>query len=130
MDNTTPAPESTTDNPERTTAAPETTTAAFDNAQAYAPFRLVAEFSDGARLLFDGLTEQQALDRIAEATRSHGDLVWYDGVTDLHYERGRYHALVPSSEARIVGIDLTEYDGPRDENGLPPSLTGRPPVEK
>ncbi len=95
-----------------------------DHAMAFAPFRLVAEFADGARIAFDGLTERQALDRIEEATRSHGDVTWYDGVTDEHYERGRYHALAPDSGAHIIGIDMTDYTGPTDENGLPPELTG------
>lgn len=100
------------------------------NAQAFAPYRLVAEFADGARLLFDGPTEAQAYDQIAAAVSAHGDVVWYDGVTDQHYEKGKYHALVPETGLHLTHIDLTEYDGPLDENGLPPSLTGRPPTEK
>lgn len=100
-----------------------------DATHAFAPYRLVAEFADGARALFDGLTEQQAYDRIVAAASAHGDVVWYDGVTDLHYERGRYHALAPDPGLHAARIDLTEYDGPLDENGLPPSLTGLPPVE-
>lgn len=31
-----------------------------ENMAVYPPYRLVAQFSDGARLLFDGLTEAQA----------------------------------------------------------------------
>lgn len=100
------------------------------NAQAFAPYRLVAEFADGARLLFDGLTEAQAYDQITAAASAHGDVVWYDGVTDQHYEKGKYHALVPETGLHVAHFDLTEYDGPLDENGLPPSLTGRPPTEK
>ena len=99
------------------------------NAQAFAPYRLVAEFADGSRLLFDGPTEQQAYDQIAAATKLHGDVVWYDGVTDQHYEKGRYYKLVPETGLHVVQIDLTEYDGPLDEIGLPPALTGNPPEE-
>ena len=32
--------------------------------EVYPPYRLVAEFMDGSRLLFDGLTEQQAMDAL------------------------------------------------------------------
>lgn len=97
------------------------------NTQAFAPFRLVAEFADGSRLLFDGLTEKQAYDQIAAAAKLHGDVAWYDGVTDQHYEKGRYYKLVPETGLHLTHIDLTEYDGPLDKNGLPPSLTGNPP---
>lgn len=31
-----------------------------ENMTVYPPYRLVAQFADGARLLFDGLTEAQA----------------------------------------------------------------------
>lgn len=101
-----------------------------DATHAFAPFRLVAEFDDGARLLFDGLTEQQAYDRIVAATSAHGDVVWYDGVTDQHYEHGKYHALVPDPGLHVARVDLTEYDGPLDKNGLPSSLTGSSPAEE
>lgn len=99
------------------------------NARAFAPYRLVAAFADGSRLLFDGLTEAQAYDKIVAAAELHGDVAWYDGVTDQHYENGRYYQLVPESGLHLTHIDLTEYDGPVDENGLPPSLTGKPPQE-
>ena len=41
------------------------------------------------------------------ATVQHGDITWYDGVTDLHYENGKYHALAPQPP-EIALIDLTE----------------------
>lgn len=81
----------------------------MDNAQQiYPAFRLVAQFADGQRLYFDGLTEQQAQQRMEAAQSQHGDLTWYDGVTDLHYENGRYHAMVPPPPS-VTMIDLTEY---------------------
>lgn len=96
---------------------------------AYPPHRLVAQFADGARLLFDGLTMQQAMDAMAEAQEQHGDIAWYDGVTDLHYEKGTYYRLTPQPPGVAV-IDLTDYHGPLDENGLPPDLTGRPAADE
>lgn len=81
----------------------------MDNAQQiYPAFRLVAQFADGQRLNFDGLTEQQAQQRMEAAQAQHGDLTWYDGVTDLHYENGRYHAMIPPPPS-VTMIDLTEY---------------------
>lgn len=100
-----------------------------ENAQVFPPFRLVAQFADGSRLLFDGLTEQQAMQDMEAAQRAHGDITWYDGVTDQHYENGRYCKLIPPLP-EIALLDLTEYDGPLDENGLPPDLTGHPPTGK
>ena len=71
-----------------------------ENMAVYPPYRLVAQFADGARLLFDG----------------------------LHYENGKYYKLIPPPP-EVAFIDLTEYTGPLDENGLPPSLTGNPPAD-
>lgn len=50
--------------------------------EVFPAYRLVAEFADGQRLTFDGLTEQQAQDRMEAAQAQHGDICWYDGVTD------------------------------------------------
>lgn len=86
----------------------------MDNAQQiYPAFRLVAQFADGQRLYFDGLTEQQAQQRMEAAQTQHGDLTWYDGVTDLHYENGRYHAMVLPPPS-VTMIDLTEYPGEKE----------------
>ena len=93
-----------------------------ENMAVYPPYRLVAQFADGARLLFDGLTEAQAQQSMEAAQAQHGDIAWYDGVTDLHYENGKYYKLIPPPP-EVTLIDLTEYTGPLDENGLPPSLT-------
>ena len=98
-----------------------------ENMAVYPPYRLVAQFADGARLLFDGLTEAQAQQSMEAAQAQHGDIAWYDGVTDLHYENGKYYKLIPPPP-EVTLIDLTEYTGPLDENGLPPSLTGNPPA--
>ena len=96
--------------------------------EVFPAYRLVAEFADGQRLTFDGLTEQQAQGRMEAAQAQHGDICWYDGVTDLHYENGKYYKLIPPPP-EVTLIDLTEYTGPLDENGLPPSLTGNPPAD-
>lgn len=84
-----------------------------DAQQIYPAFRLVAQFADGQRLYFDGLTEQQAQQRMEAAQAQHGDLTWYDGVTDLHYENGRYHAMVPPPPS-VTMIDLTECPGEKE----------------
>lgn len=82
--------------------------------EVFPPFRLVAQFADDQRLYFDGLTEQQAMDRMEAAQALHGDIAWYDGVTDLHYESGKYHALIPPPPV-INLFDLTEYPFPDKE---------------
>lgn len=81
--------------------------------EVFPAFRLVAEFADGQRLTFDGLTEQQAQNRMEAAQTQHGDICWYDGVTDQHYERGRYHKLAPQPP-EITMIDLTDYPQKED----------------
>lgn len=43
-----------------------------DAHQFFFPHRLVAEYADGSRLLFDGLTEQQAMDALEAARPSTG----------------------------------------------------------
>lgn len=77
------------------------------NPDIFPAFRLVAQFTDGQRLLFDGFTEAQAMQAMEAATAQHGDITWYDGVTDLHYENGKFHALIPQPP-EIALIDLTE----------------------
>ena len=74
--------------------------------QVFPAFRLVAEFADGQRLTFDGFTWQQARDAMEEAQLEHGDITWSDGVTDSHYENGRYYAAVlPPSGDPSPGAD-------------------------
>ena len=47
----------------------------MDNTQQIFPaFRLVAQFADGQRLTFDGLTEQQARQSMEAAQAQHGDI--------------------------------------------------------
>lgn len=66
------------------------------NPEQYFPaHRLVAEFSDGSRLLFDGFTYDQARESMEAAQAEHGDITWFDGVTDEHYENGRFYASIP-----------------------------------
>lgn len=63
--------------------------------EVFPAFRLTAEYSDGARLLFDGLTYEQARENMEQAQWDHGEIVWWDGVTDEHYENGMYYAAHP-----------------------------------
>lgn len=61
----------------------------------FPPFRLVAEFADGSRHIFDGMTEADAMAAMEAAQEAHGDIVWYDGVTDEHYENGTLYRMTP-----------------------------------
>lgn len=58
---------------------------------------------------FDGLTEQQAQNRMEAAQALHGDICWYDGVTDQHYEKR------PFLQAHAPAAD-DQHDRP---DGLP-----------
>lgn len=55
------------------------------------------------------------------AQEQHGDICWYDGVTDMNYENGRYYKTIPEPPCVNV-VDFTGYDGPLDENGFPVGL--------
>ena len=87
----------------------------------FAPWRLVASFADGSRLLFDGLTEEQAHAAMEAAEKKHGDIGYWNRVTDQNYEDGRYYKLIPEPPAVHI-VDFTGYDGPLDENGFPVGL--------
>ena len=78
-----------------------------DPGRVFLACRLVASFADGSRLLFDGADEDQARQLMEAAQVQHGDITWWDGVTDQNYERGRYYATLPPSP-EISIIDLTE----------------------
>lgn len=80
----------------------------------YPAFRLVAQFADGQRLYFDGLTEQQAQQHMEAAQAQHGEITWYDGVTDRDYEGGRYHAMIPPPPT-INLFDFTDDPDPFHE---------------
>lgn len=80
-----------------------------DTPQAFPAYRLVAEFADGSRLTFDGLTQQQARSAMEDAAEDRGDIVWWDGVTDEHYENGLFHAAIPAPPILPFPIlDLTD----------------------
>lgn len=76
--------------------------------EVFPAFRLVAQFADGTRQTFDGFTEDQARQLMEAAQLRHGDITWYDGVTDEHYENGVYHKMVPPPP-EITMIDLTDH---------------------
>ncbi len=61
----------------------------------FPPYRLVAQFADGKRLIFDGMSETEAMAAMESAQDEHGDISWYDGVTDEHYENGVLYRMTP-----------------------------------
>ena len=50
----------------------------MNEAQFFAPWRVVAEFADDSRLTFDGFTEEQARAAMEAAQNEHGDIAWWD----------------------------------------------------
>lgn len=80
----------------------------------FPPFRLVAQFEDGTRRIFDGLTWDQAYQAVVRACGQHGDTIWYDGVTDEHYTNGVFHQLRPGPAPIHLPfpiLDITDYHG-------------------
>lgn len=80
--------------------------------------------ADGSRLTFDGLTERQAVDAMSAAQTQHGDIVWWDRVTDANYEDGQYYKALPQPPVVTV-VDYDGYAGPLDEQGFPTGLLDR-----
>lgn len=72
----------------------------MNDAEFFAPWRLVAAFADGSRLLFDGLAEEQAYDAMIAAQEQHGDIGYWNRVTDQNYEDGRYYKTIPRAARR------------------------------
>ena len=67
------------------------------------------------------MTEEQAYDAMIAAQEQHGDIGYWNRVTDQNYEDGRYYKLIPEPPAVHI-VDFTGYDGPLDKNGFPVGL--------
>lgn len=95
--------------------------------QTFYPWCVVAAFSDGSRLTFGGSTEEQARSAMEAASNEHGEISWWDHVTDTNYVDGQYYQLLPDLPTLHV-VDLAGYDGPVDANGFPrwPAGQNRP----
>lgn len=74
----------------------------------FLPFCVVAAFADGTRQHFPGLDESSAVQAMEAAQAQHGDITWWDYVTDKNYDNGRYYATLPAPP-EIFHIDLTDY---------------------
>ena len=59
----------------------------MNEAQFFAPWRVVAEFADDSRLTFDGFTEEQARAAMEAAQNEHGDIAGWDHETDVKLHR-------------------------------------------
>ena len=75
----------------------------------YAPYRCAASYADGSRLAFNGLTREQARSAMESAAEQHGDISWWDWVTDTNYCGGKYYKLIPPPiHLPVPMIDLTD----------------------
>ncbi len=83
----------------------------MNEAQFFAPWRVVAEFADDSRLTFDGFTEEQARAAMEAAQNEHGDIAWWDHVTDVNYSDGQYYKTLRQPPTVHV-VDFSGYDGP------------------
>ena len=85
-----------------------------DETQVFAPYRCVAAFADGSRQTFDGLTRNQARTNMEAAMEQHGDIGWWDWVTDENYWHGEYYKLVPPPpHLPFPLIDITDAEDPQ-----------------
>lgn len=75
--------------------------------QIFLPFCLVAEFADGSRIRFPGLDERHSRSLMEAAQAQHGDIAWYDVVTDENYTSGQYYRTLPPPPTFFF-IDDTE----------------------
>ncbi len=80
--------------------------------------RLVAEFADGQRIIFDGFTWEQARDAMEAAQIEHGEIAWFDGVTDEHYENGVFHAAFQPPSHRPLPLTGTTDDSEFEQQKL------------
>ena len=69
----------------------------------------IAAFADGSRLRFPGISFEDCYSRICDAVSQHGDVTWYDAVTDELYDSGILSASIPEPPVLPI-VDLT--DGP------------------
>lgn len=58
------------------------------------------------------------------AQAQHGDIIWWDRVTDVNYEDGQYYKTLPQPPVVTV-VDYDGYAGPLDEQGFPVGLLDR-----
>lgn len=80
-----------------------------DKTEVFPPYRCAAAFADGSRLTFDGLTRDQARSTMEAAMEQHGDIGWWDWVTDENYRKGEYHKLIsPPTHLPFPVFDLTD----------------------
>ena len=77
--------------------------------QTFYPWCVVAAFSDGSRLTFGGSTEDQARSAMEAASNEHGEISWWDHVTDTNYVDGQYYQLLPDLPTLHV-VDLAGYE--------------------
>lgn len=78
------------------------------NADIFPAYRLVAQFADGQRLTFDGLTEQQAQTQAGRPRRRSTGIFAGTTAYRQHYENGHFYKLTPPPPT-INMIDLTDY---------------------
>lgn len=76
------------------------------------PYRLAAAFADGTCTHFDALDESHARAAMEAAQARHGDITWYDAVTDEFYDHGYYYASRPAAP-EIALFDFTDKEDPK-----------------
>ena len=68
---------------------------------------MIAKFSDNTIKRFPGISKDFCIAAIYEYSKTHGDICWYDRVTDEQYCAGILWSAVPDPPTLPI-IDLTE----------------------
>lgn len=76
----------------------------------FLPFRVVAQYADGSRLAFSGLTMDQAKASMEAAQKDHGDISYWNTVTDEHYENGRFYKI-PADDSGLTIATIETASG-------------------
>lgn len=98
-----------------------------DKTTVYPPYRCAAAFADGSRLTFDGLTRDQARAAMEAAMEQHGDIGWWDWVTDENYRKGEYYKLIPPPpRLPFPLLDVSDAEDPEKALQAPFEEDGRP----
>lgn len=77
--------------------------------EAFLPYRVVAEYADGSRIAFGGLTMEQAQEAMENAQDEHGDIGYWSTVTDEYYSDGVFYKLIPEPPVlKTSGIETPD----------------------
>lgn len=79
------------------------------------PEKAVAAYADGWRNVFSGVTQKSLLEQMQACIRCHGDITYWNTVTNLYYDDGAFF-LCEGKPPEIAIVDLTGSPDPPQGN--------------